>query len=283
MDFPKFLTVRFRPTPELCRYRGQGIDTALKLDWVIERKTAIGLIRAFADNWRVIKDEPDKDHPLVSAVMPTCAGREKMVKYSIEQFKRQTWSEKELIIVNEGTDWLTDGSEVNIKEVRVHPGRYACGGLRNFGDALAGEYIITWDDDDIHHPDRIKKQIEAILISGSNCSTLKKRIHYFLDDDTAFIREGISVGLPLYKNEGFKHVPDMRSGSDQIFFDSYYRHTSTKLDNWPGLYVRIWHGSNVWDKNHCLHGTKIRPGEWRVGDCEEYLRAAIREYREAIT
>jgi len=27
----------------------------------------------------------------------------------------------------------------------------------------------------------------------------------------------------------------------------------------------------------------LKPGEWQVGDCEEYLREEIKKYREAIS
>ena len=285
MKYPEKIRVKFRPTPELCRYRGSGIDTFERLDWEVDREVGIDLIRYYSNNWAMITLAPDAEHPLVSAVMPTCSGREKMARYAVEQFNRQTWPNKQLIIVNEGTEWITAGGDDNIVEVRVHSGSYQNGGLHNIGDGIAtGDYIIRWDDDDIHHPDRIRVQVEGAIITASPCSTLGKRIHYFLDDDTAFIRETSSVGLILYRNEGKQYADGIRGGSDEMFHTVHYRQATTKLDNWPGLYIRIYHGINqICNRRHCLSGTKLKPGEWAVDDCEDYLREEIRKYREAIS
>ena len=283
MDYPEIIKIRFRPTPEMCRFRGHGIDTLKKLVWEVPREDGIYLIRYYSNNWAIDKDVPDPATPLVSAVMPTCPGREKMARYAVEQFKNQTWPNKELVIVNEGTEWITDGTHNNIREVRVQPG-HKNGALHNIGDGIAkGDYIIRWDDDDIHHPDRIRLQVQSVMISGGPCSTLGKRIHYILEDDIAFIKPATSVGLILYRNEGKRYEEGVGGGSDEMFFNYFYRGKTTKLDNWPGLYVRIFHGVNqICSKTHCMAGTKLQPGEWEVGDCEEYLREEIKKYREAI-
>ena len=281
MKYPEIIKIRFRPTPEMWRYRGGGIDTNIKLEWEVDRDTGIHLIKYYANNWALVTMAPDAEYPLVSAVMPTCEGREKMARYAVEQFQRQTWPNKELIIVNEGVEWITEGED-NIHEVRVRPKRYENGGLHNIGDGIAnGDYIIRWDDDDIHHPDRMKIQAEGAIIAASPCSIFQRRIHYSLSTDSAFIRTVPCLAQALYKNEGREYI-DEANGSDLIFFDIYYRNRAVALDNWPGLYVRIWHGRNIWSEQHVMGRLTGITGEWDVGDCEGYLRQAIREYREAV-
>jgi len=285
MDYPEIIKIKFMPTHDMYWWRGYGIDTREKLIWDVSRDDGIYLISHHSDNWAIVRTRTDEAYPLVTAVMPTCRGREKMARYAVEQFLNQSWKEKELIIVNEGDYWITDGSDINIREVRVQPGCYRNGTLHNIGDGIArGQYIIRWDDDDIHHPDRIKIQAEAAIIHVAPCSTLGKRIHYFMDDDIAFVKETSSCGLILYENKGNQYLDGIRGGTDEIFYKEHYQSTTIKLDNWPGIYVRIYHGINqICNRNHCMAGNShLQPGEWEVGDCEDYLRSEIKKYREAI-
>ena len=285
MEYPETIKIKFRPTQDMYWWRGHGIDTRDKLIWDVSRENGIYLISHFSDNWAIERPAMDELKPLVTAVMPTCKGREKMAIFALKQFQRQSWPNKEMVIVNEGTEWISNGED-NIIEVMVQEKRYANGGLHNIGDGIAnGDYIIRWDDDDIHHPDRIKIQAEATIITASNCSTLGQRIHYFMDEDIAFIKPAMSCGLILYRNERKKYLTELHGGSDEVFFKEYYSHNVTKLDNWPGIYVRIYHGINqICNRRHCLAGmTHLKPGDWEVGDCKEYLKESLQEYREAIS
>ena len=284
MYYPERIKIKFNPTQDMYWWRGNGIDTREKLVWEVSREDGIYLICHYSDNWAIERIRTNEISPLVTAVMPTCKGREKMARHAVEQFERQSWPNKELVIVNEGTEWISN-TEDNITEVRVPEKKYNNGGMHNIGDGIArGKYIIRWDDDDIHHKDRIKIQAEAAVIHPVPCSTLGKRIHYFMDDDIAFIKDTSSCGLILYENEGNQYLDGIRGGTDEIFYKEHYKSTTLKLDNWPGIYIRIYHGINqICSRNHCLAGNKhLQPGEWDVGNCKEYLQDSLQKYREAI-
>lgn len=284
--YPDKLPVKFRPTSERPRYRdaGTGIDTNNGLDWVIDRKDAIYLITYFPENWTLNKKEKFKGTPKVSAVMPTFPAREKMARFAIRSFLEQTWPNKELIIVNEGKRLTNKWDQ--IKEVLVPEG-LSNAAKHNVGDSLAtGDYIIRWDDDDIYHPKRIEVQMSGILGTGALAATLGNRIHWLIDDDIAWTVNVKGDGTVLYQNEGKQYLEEITGGgSDSNFYRTYYSHLCIKLDNWPGMYIRTWHGGNICTKNHIKAQLPagLKPGERAFdGELLEYFERVTREFKEKI-
>jgi len=249
--YPNNLQVKFKPTAERPRYRdaNTGIDTDVKLDWSIERKEAIYLITYFAGNWKLNTGKHRYSTPMVTAVLPTIPGREKMALFAIQCFLDQTWENKELIIVNELQMLVGDWGET--KEVLVPEG-LSNAAKHNVGDSLAcGDYIIRWDDDDIYHPDRMAVQMEGVIGTGALASTLGRRIHWLIDEDIAWVADVNGCGTILYRNEGKSYEEAITGGgSDSNFYQTYYSHLTTRIDNWPGLYIRTWHGKNMSTKKH---------------------------------
>lgn len=86
---------------------------------------------------------------MVSCIMPT-ANRRAFVPAAIEMFLRQTYADKELIIVDDGEDSVADlipaGPSVRyLRESR----RISVGDKRNLAcDAARSEVVLHWDDDD---------------------------------------------------------------------------------------------------------------------------------------
>jgi len=105
----------------------------------------------------------DRKKPLVSCIMPT-KNRRVWVKKSIEMFARQTYPNRELIIVDNGSAALDD-LLVGVPDVHyaVTKERINLGQHRNLACELArGAYILHWDDDDWQDPERIALQVEAL-------------------------------------------------------------------------------------------------------------------------
>ena len=111
-----------------------------------------------------------EDHStLVSCIMPT-ANRQKFIPLAIHNFVKQNYANKELIIVDDGTE--------SIKElVPDHPNiRYfytnekeLIGNKRNTAcEKARGEIIIHWDDDDWYSEDWISSQIKSLKLSGAD-------------------------------------------------------------------------------------------------------------------
>lgn len=100
--------------------------------------------------------------PLISCVCPTF-GKTKHLNEAVESFHRQDYPNKELIIFNNypKMDIVYDHPEVTV--INYKEDIYSIGACRNEGNKYAkGEYICTWDDDDISLPDRLFTQISGI-------------------------------------------------------------------------------------------------------------------------
>lgn len=251
---PEKIRIRFKATDELNRYRGFGIDTNLKINWVLDRETALRLVLSYPENFAADIEYPDNS-TLISAVLCTCTGREYLARRAIQQFNNQTWKEKELIIVNQGEQFITIEEE-NITEVMV-PSYLNNGAMRNIGDALArGGYIVRLDDDDLFHRNRFKMQMNAIQETGAPASSFQNIINYIPIEDVAWVRAlKCSPGLMMYRNEGRRYISDLRKSSDTYFMAEHYIGQVVTIDNPPEYYIRYWHGINQLTNRRGL-------GEW---------------------
>jgi len=96
--------------------------------------------------------------PKVSCVMVfTDPKRLRMARQAVEQFIRQTYADKELIIVNTVDDVsVLTRTHPEIYEIHLQPSseeENTIGFLRNFGIKQSrGSWIKMWDDDDIYDP-----------------------------------------------------------------------------------------------------------------------------------
>jgi len=216
--------------------------------------------------------------PLVTAVMVTGMHRSRyaLAKVAIECFKKQTYSNKELLIVNHGPESLFCNSqfirEIRVKKQKVH----TVGDLRNIGLSCAsGDFIINWDDDDWHHPRRIELQMAA---QKNNAAVLlKNRIHYSLKNHCANyskIEKGAAATILHPKKIDF-HYPSLIRGSDSVFASCFDQQIA--IENDPSLYVRFFHGLNLWDAKHIMGPLAHRSSknELRVDSKHRQLLARI--------
>jgi GT2 family glycosyltransferase len=109
--------------------------------------------------------------PLVSIIVP-CHNAERWIGSTIESAMSQTWPNREIIVINDGSD---DGSLAVAKRYESRTLRVIdqpCGGAtaaRNAGLAAAkGEFIQYLDADDLLAPDKIEKQVTLLLERGRN-------------------------------------------------------------------------------------------------------------------
>ena len=110
---------------------------------------------------------------MVSCIMPT-ANRRAFVPAAIEMFLRQTYADKELIIVDDGEDSVADliPAEPSIRYIRESH-RISVGHKRNLAcDAARGEVVLHWDDDDWYAPWRIQYQVDQLTMHDLELSGL---------------------------------------------------------------------------------------------------------------
>jgi glycosyltransferase involved in cell wall biosynthesis len=101
---------------------------------------------------------------LVSCIMPT-AERRQFVPHATRLFFAQDYSNKELIIVDDGPESVADLIP-DVSQVRYlrHEGRLSIGAKRNLAcEAAHGEIILHWDDDDWYAPWRVRYQVQSLL------------------------------------------------------------------------------------------------------------------------
>ncbi len=114
-----------------------------------------------------IRMNESKCLPLVSIIIPSF-NREKTIGDTIESLINQTYSNIEIIIVD---DCSTDNTAAVVKKYNdsrivyyiLDENKKACF-ARNYGfEKSKGEYIALMDSDDVCHPDRIFKQYQSIV------------------------------------------------------------------------------------------------------------------------
>jgi O-antigen biosynthesis protein len=117
--------------------------------------------------------------PLVSCVMPTF-DRRAFVPQAVRYFQRQDYPAKELVIVDDGPEPVSDLLPADPR-IRYHrlEARAVLGEKRNMACDLArGSVIVHWDDDDWASPDRVSVQVAALTESGADISGVGSILYY---------------------------------------------------------------------------------------------------------
>lgn len=107
------------------------------------------------------------DKPLVSIIIRTC-GRPQILKNALESVRKQTYSQIETVVVEDGSNVSESFILSNFSDLKV---RYYCSGEKkgrcfagNFGLEMAkGVYCNFLDDDDYLLPNHVEVLVENIL------------------------------------------------------------------------------------------------------------------------
>ena len=211
--------------------------------------------------------------PLVSVVMPVFNG-EKFLVEAIESILSQTFTDFELIIVDDGS---TDGSADIIRAYAEGDGRIrfvqlaenvGVAGARNAGITVAsGKYIAAMDCDDISLPERLRMQVEfmesnpAIDGVGSGVQAVDEELSPLLTyrlptchpyillsmmvGGSALMYATIMVRCPFFESSG-GYDPRMRFGSDFELFLRLVWEKGIRYANLPTLlYLYRRHASSI--------------------------------------
>ena len=143
---------------------------------------------------------------LVSVIIPTY-NRAHLIKRSAMSVLNQTYSNLELIIVDDGS---TDNTEEVVKSIDDNRVIYikqsnqgACAARNNGIDHAKGEFIAFQDSDDVWHVDKLEKQLKCLNETGADfcfCSVktstslgLKKKSKFVND-----IKELFGIGVQRF-------------------------------------------------------------------------------------
>ena len=129
-----------------------------------ERVHSVGSLIVLRKIGAAIRAEDTGPEPLVSCIMPT-ANRRIFVPQAIRYFLRQDYSKRELIILDDGADPVSDliPDDPRIRYIRMQE-RKTMGAKHNLACELAsGEIIAHWDDDDWFAEWRLSYQVSELL------------------------------------------------------------------------------------------------------------------------
>lgn len=125
--------------------------------------------------------------PLVSCIMPTY-NRRRFVPQAVRYFLRQDYPNRELIIVDDGTDAIMDlvPDDPRIRYVRLNQ-KKTIGAKRNFACQEAkGEVIVHWDDDDWMADWRLRYQVDSLLRERADLCGLAQVLYYAPQSEQAW-------------------------------------------------------------------------------------------------
>src|SRR5688572_27292639 len=117
------------------------------------------------------------DPPLISCLMLT-RGRLVPTRFSIDCYRRQTWPNRELVVVCDDPDselpwYIATLGDPTIRYVLTDPD--VIGALRNVTvDASQGTFLSVWDDDDLYHPERLEFQYAALTANRAAAHFLSR-------------------------------------------------------------------------------------------------------------
>jgi hypothetical protein len=195
-----------------------------------------------------------EEWPLVSCIMPTC-NRRRFAADAIRYFLRQDYPNKELIILDDGSDALGDSvsDDPRIRYVRLSS-RLTVGAKRNLAcQRSAGPLIAHWDDDDWHAPRRLRCQVQRLRERDADLCGLTTLLFLDLRDGAAWkysYPDGLGPWLAgsslLYKRAFWQQRPfqEVDVGEDNQFVAGADPARIAVLDD-ATIHVGMIHGRNV--------------------------------------
>jgi glycosyltransferase involved in cell wall biosynthesis len=213
--------------------------------------------------------------PLVSCIMPTY-NRRQFLSFTLRQFQAQDYPNKELVIVDDGSDPIGDlaGNLPGIHYLRL-PARTSIGAKRNLACRHArGMIIAHWDDDDWYAPDRLRYQVMPIMAGAADLTGLENAFVLELPSGVFWriqpelharmfvgnVHGGTLVYRRALLNEGV-HYPEVNLAEDAWLLQLALRKGKrlVRLSN-PGVFVYVRHGKNAW--RECTPGQFLDAAGW---------------------
>jgi glycosyltransferase involved in cell wall biosynthesis len=213
------------------------------------------------------------NEPLISCLMVTLPVRDRFagLKQSIAGYLAQTHGRRELVVVLDGAtpEPTTDKIRAHLAtlgrdDIRILEvaGTQTLGALRNFSKASAlGEVVCQWDDDDLHHPERLQRQLAALVRSGAEAVCLQEVMQFFPAERSLYCTNWRATeakahpGTLMRWSRSEALYPETgeraRLGEDlDVVLQLQRRGAYDVLAGAPHLYVYVSHGGNSWNDGH---------------------------------
>ncbi len=241
--------------------------------------------------------------PTISCLTVTL-NRLVLLKEAIHYYCQQTYPNRELIIVTDGTpryraaieDYLHSLGRNDIRLVYVTETGKTLGALRNISlDSAKGDIVCQWDDDDLNHPQRLERQFEHMHAAAADASCFTDQLQFFFQarslywsdwrtGDTQGIERLIPGTLMAHRDTRIRYPETEEyaaAGEDSVLLEEIAAtRTVAPFQDAGFLNVYSYHGKNVFPE---LHHRRIAIQTGRSLDFlrnqESVLRDALRHYR----
>ena len=207
---------------------------------------------ASAETSRVRRPARGKRPPKVSCLLVT-GNREAFAQCAIDAYAAQTYSHKELVIVDSGNTPLdlTNRADVpGIRYFRALSGR-TLGELRNLALSLArGEYFIQWDDDDYSAPERVQVQWEY---TRNKAASIMRRVILIWPERlySAISKPRLWEGTLMARRDLQLRFPPLPRAEDTPVIEGMIKaRIPLGIIDEPELYHYIYHGNNTSSRQH---------------------------------
>lgn len=225
--------------------------------------------------------------PTIYALMVTGkdASHQALAQLAIQAFREQTYTDKILIVVNDGAYDFSHLRDDNIREIHLDH-KLTLGQLRNISldQVPEGEIWMQWDDDDYRHPESMKQQFAFLKKNNLAYCFLEHQVQYASKINSCWVLSNRPIlGTIMGKKNALHRYSSMRRSEDTTFFLNHVssEHWGT-FSNPPYLYLRFIHGNNTWHEEHFSLSQKSK-NTWKVcPQAREYLSKVLRHYKEAF-
>lgn len=226
-----------------------------------------------------------KSLPKISCLLVTANDRLEYLKKSVQCFLDQTYPNKELVVVNEGSinyqkqisKFLSNYNDVKFVFL---DGSYSLGALRNISISLSnGDIFVQWDDDDFNAPERLTTQYKHLAGNPkARVCYLSDQLHYYFNSHYLFWEDwglfcsgghkkySVIPGTIMAWREGFHYrYPSSgnwcSAGEDSILAYELLEKNESEvvlLSGFGYMQMYTFHGKNVWDMDHHLNISRKR-------------------------
>jgi len=204
---------------------------------------------------------------------------------SLQCYIDQTYPNKELLIINEGSKEYQEKIKFCVKDrsdikLVFLDGWYSLGALRNLSMALSnGQIFVQWDDDDFNLPERLAIQYNFLASNPqAKICYLSDQLHYYFDSKYLFWEDwaqfcsgghkkySLIPGTIMAWRDGFNYrYPSAgnfcSAGEDSVLAYQILNDDEDRvvlLSGFGYMQMYTYHGKNVWDVDHHLKISKER-------------------------
>ncbi len=225
--------------------------------------------------------------PKISCLLVTAGGRFNLAQKSIICYTKQTYKNKELIILNEGPklyqkelqSFVDSLGRNDIRTVWLN-GKYSLGSLRNISVGIAeGDYFVQWDDDDFCLPHRLITQYSYLArFPEAKVCYLTDQLHYFWETKTLYWNHwknwhsgnglkkySLIPGTGMFVRGLSFRYPSVgeccKAGEDTVFANEILSESSSNvvlLENMGHMHCYSFHGNQVYDIEHHMNIAQMR-------------------------